>query len=299
MQRLKNTWLALMGGALLITLSVSAALGAPPAGERDTNRGQTIAAAVHAVIFGSDDEAAQDPVADDTEDEESEDTPEQDESDELDELPDADEDNEQPETDADEDADADVADSAHGECVSEVAQDPDAVGGARENHGGAVSEAARETCWETEADEATAPEENEQEDEEGEEASTHGECVAAVARDGAAASESGEKNHGTVVSLAARETCRTDGSEEAPLEETEGEDEDTEGDADELAAKAQREADRAAAKAARDAEHAARAAEREAAKAARDANANAASDRGGNAGGNGNGGGNGKGGGRP
>jgi hypothetical protein len=36
--------------------------------------------------------------------------------------------------------------SAHGACVSAVAKS-DAVGGAHNNHGGAVSEAARVTCW--------------------------------------------------------------------------------------------------------------------------------------------------------
>lgn len=47
MHPLRRKWLALMGGALLVTLSVSAALGAAPAVTRDATRGQSIAAAVH------------------------------------------------------------------------------------------------------------------------------------------------------------------------------------------------------------------------------------------------------------
>src|SRR5690606_32414736 len=39
MQRLRSTWMALMAGALLITLSVSAAFGADPVAEK-ANRGQ-------------------------------------------------------------------------------------------------------------------------------------------------------------------------------------------------------------------------------------------------------------------
>ncbi len=49
------------------------------------------------------------------------------------------------------DEEAEVEDSAssgHGECVREVAKDHEAVGGENENHGGAVSQAARVTCWE-------------------------------------------------------------------------------------------------------------------------------------------------------
>ena len=39
-------------------------------------------------------------------------------------------------------------DGSHGACVREVAHDKDAVGGKNDNHGGAVSEAARITCHE-------------------------------------------------------------------------------------------------------------------------------------------------------
>ena len=40
----------------------------------------------------------------------------------------------------------------------EVARDKEAVGGPNENHGGAVSEAARETCWESDEPEEPADE---------------------------------------------------------------------------------------------------------------------------------------------
>ena len=49
--------------------------------------------------------------------------------------------------------------SAHGECVAAVAHDKEAVGPPNDNHGGAVSEAARVTCWE-----GAAPQEQNTED---------------------------------------------------------------------------------------------------------------------------------------
>src|SRR6187549_2258839 len=54
MQRFRNTWVALVGGALLLVLSVSAAFGADPA-DSDGNRGQSVAAFVHDMVFGTDD----------------------------------------------------------------------------------------------------------------------------------------------------------------------------------------------------------------------------------------------------
>ena len=76
MQRLRSTWLALMGGVLLFTLSVSAAFGAGPS---EPNRGQTVAAFVHELIFGSDEEA-------DDETQQEEDEPEDETDDDLDET---------------------------------------------------------------------------------------------------------------------------------------------------------------------------------------------------------------------
>ena len=52
MQRFRNTWVALVGGALLLALSVSAAFGADPANS-DGNRGQSVAAFVHDMVFGA------------------------------------------------------------------------------------------------------------------------------------------------------------------------------------------------------------------------------------------------------
>jgi hypothetical protein len=51
------------------------------------------------------------------------------------------------------------APSDHGKCVAAVAQDKEAVGPPNDNHGGAVSEAARVTCWPE-----AAPEEQNTED---------------------------------------------------------------------------------------------------------------------------------------
>ncbi len=134
MKRFRRTWLALMGGALLVTLSISTAFGAAPAGTRDATRGQTIAALVHGVVFNTDAEPDDEPqVGEDT-----------DESAELDEEEADAHDGEEV---ADPDEDDEEADS-HGTCVSEVARDKSAVGGKNRNHGGAVSEAARVTCRE-------------------------------------------------------------------------------------------------------------------------------------------------------
>ncbi len=134
MQRFRRTWLALMGGALLVTLSISTAFGAAPAGTRDATRGQTIAALVHGVVFDTDAEHEDEPqVGDDTE-----------ESAELDEE-ETDAANGEEVTDSDEE---EVEADSHGTCVSEVARDKSAVGGKNGNHGGAVSEAARVTCRE-------------------------------------------------------------------------------------------------------------------------------------------------------
>ena len=63
MYKFRSTWLALIGGAFLVTLSISAAFGADPADET-SNRGQTIAGFVHDLVLGdnapTDDEVDQD-----------------------------------------------------------------------------------------------------------------------------------------------------------------------------------------------------------------------------------------------
>lgn len=218
MQRFRSTWLALMGVALLVTLSIPAAFGAAPTGTHDATRGQTIASFVHQIVFGADEEPEDEPQLDEEFDE-----------------------NELGE-------ETDEAD-AHGECVSAVAQDQDAIGRPNENHGGAVSEAARVTCWETEEEEET--EEVTDPDEE-EEADSHGACVSEVARDESAIGGK-NNNHGGAVSEAARVTCRGDTGEDEPgetVDET-GDDElaQTEAASVKRAAKAEEKAEKQAAKA--------------------------------------------------
>ncbi len=120
MTRFRSHWLALLGAAAIMSLSVSGALGHSPWG--DTNRGQQVSAYVHGLVGGDEDSAD----ADETEPAE--------ETEDIDETTDQ----EEP--------------SGHGACVSEVAHS-DEVGGKNENHGGAVSLAARETCREGATDE--------------------------------------------------------------------------------------------------------------------------------------------------
>jgi hypothetical protein len=231
MQRFRSTWLALAGGALLIVLSVSAALGAAPAHTREATRGQTIAAFVHELVFGAD-EAPEDEAELEEEELDQED---------ADALLDPVELDEELEDEVTEEADA------HGECVSEVAQDPEAIGGENENHGGAVTEAARVTCWEpAENPELADPEADGEEDLE--EADAHGACVAAVAEDKTAVGGK-NGNHGGAVSEAARETCPAGAEEdEAALDEGDDELDDAQVEADKEAAKAEKKAAKEAAR---------------------------------------------------
>jgi hypothetical protein len=153
MQRFRSTWLALMGGALLITLSVSAAFGAAPSGTADGTRGQTIAGFVNGLIFGNEAEETDEELVEEDTDEENvaeenfEDPvplEEVNEEEELDEEPvPLEEVNEEEELDEENDVEEFAN---HGACVSAVARDKSAVGGKNNNHGGAVSEAARFTC---------------------------------------------------------------------------------------------------------------------------------------------------------
>ena len=59
MHTFRRSWLALFGGILLLVLSVSAAFGAKPSGA-ESNRGQTVAAFVHDVVFGDQTDADED-----------------------------------------------------------------------------------------------------------------------------------------------------------------------------------------------------------------------------------------------
>src|SRR5688572_20257260 len=107
MHRFRSIWLALMGGAVIVTLSLSVALGADPADETDGNRGQTISGFVHSLIFAQDDPADDETVDEDQD--EDEDSDEEDTEEDADEADEADEeDTEEDADDADEDTEADA-----------------------------------------------------------------------------------------------------------------------------------------------------------------------------------------------
>ena len=112
MSNFRSRWLALFGGITLIALSMSSALGAKPA----DNRGMQVSAFVHSLQADAEEPVEEEPVEEAPADEE----PVQEE---------------------------DSAPSDHGQCVALVAQNKEAVGPPNDNHGGAVSEAARVTCW--------------------------------------------------------------------------------------------------------------------------------------------------------
>jgi hypothetical protein len=118
MSRFRTHWLALFGGVTLLALSLSTAFGAKP--EAGDNVGSQVSAFVHSLQADAEETDEQ---TEETEDTETEDDTEV-----------------APEEDG--------APSDHGQCVAAVAQDPEAVGPPNDNHGGAVSEAARVTCWE-------------------------------------------------------------------------------------------------------------------------------------------------------
>jgi len=162
MHTFRRTWLALMGAILLVTLSVSAAFGAKPT-DTEGPRGQSIAAFVHDLVFGSeetDDEVNEDEdVADDDEDgtDDDEDVVEDEDSDEeADELVDDDAQRQVPEEFAN-----------HGECVADATHDTEGFEASEaETFGAWVSMHARYECWgleppTDEADEDAAEEESE------------------------------------------------------------------------------------------------------------------------------------------
>lgn len=137
MNPFRRNVLVLFGASLLIAMSVGSALGAKPTGDTGP-RGQTISDFVHSVITGDQEVTVDETLTDEAPADESpadeapadEGTADEDATDTEDTAP----------TDQTTDADA------HGKCVAEIAQNPDEVGGPNENHGGAVSLAARETC---------------------------------------------------------------------------------------------------------------------------------------------------------
>ena len=165
MQRFRSTWLALIGAVLLITLSVSAAAGAKPSGTAEGTRGQTVAAFVHDLVFGSQTD-------DDEEDTEDGDADQEENSDE--------EVSEEDEEIVNEDSERQVPEefANHGECVSDATHDTEGFEEAQEseeseveNFGDWVSTHARYVCWgldvpgDEEEEEASATEDDEDDSE--------------------------------------------------------------------------------------------------------------------------------------
>ena len=144
-----------MGGLLLVALSVSSVFAARPSATEDGTRGQQIAAFVHELVFGSnDEEETPDETQDQTEEEEQLQDDEQLEEDVEESEEDTSEDVEESDTDA----------SAHGQCVSEEASDKSdedyTLDPEFTNHGAFVSYAARVTCWQTGDEDETTDEED-------------------------------------------------------------------------------------------------------------------------------------------
>ncbi len=202
MQRLRSTWLALTGGALLVALSVSVAFGADPV-DAEGNRGQTIAAFVHELVFGANDEA--DEGADENEDTDGdteEDAPE-DASEVIEfggEITD-------PETTEDsEDSAREVPEefANHGECVSEAAHDAEGFAESdAANKGEWVSQHARYVCWglevpdqEADADTADVDEPSAKEQRKADAAAARAERKAERAAARAARTHAGAQGHG-------------------------------------------------------------------------------------------------------
>jgi hypothetical protein len=142
-----------MGAILLVTLSVSAAFGAKPT-DTDAPRGQSIAAFVHDLVFGSeetDDEVNEDEDEDVVEDDEDEDSDEED-----DELVDDDAERQVPEEFAN-----------HGACVVDAIHDTEGFEASEaETFGAWVSMNAQYVCWSLEppTDEADADAAEEEDD---------------------------------------------------------------------------------------------------------------------------------------
>ena len=193
MQRLRSTWLALVGGALLIALSVSTAFGAPPT-EKDEPRGQKVSGFVHELIFGSEEETDEDEVVEEEPADEDEDGSDDEDGSGDEDGSEEDEDaEEETDEDADEDVDEDGEEAAdrevpdgwsnHGECVSAAAHDTDGYEASEaENKGEWVSMHARYVCWgldvpgeeseeDAEDEDSSADEDEDPDDEDADEAS--------------------------------------------------------------------------------------------------------------------------------
>ncbi len=134
MNRFRPHWLALVGAMLLLGLSVSSAFGAHP--DHPDNRGNAVSTFVHELLFGSDEDPEEEQEGEG--DEEGDEDSDEDEDTE-------DEDTEETDEETKEAEESDSEFKNHGHCVREVAWSLE-TGGLNENHGGAVSEAARVTC---------------------------------------------------------------------------------------------------------------------------------------------------------
>jgi len=167
MNPFRRNVLVLLGAALLIAVSVGSALGARPTGS-EAGGGQAISGFVHSLVTGDrevtvdetpaneapGDEAPADTESDCTTDADTSENKSTDQAGTAETTADvettADEctpDRESAPADQDTKEEASAEANAHGECVSEVAHS-DQTGGDNDNHGGAVSLAARETCQE-------------------------------------------------------------------------------------------------------------------------------------------------------
>lgn len=135
MKRFRNQSLAVLAAGVLVSLSVSSVFAAHPENASTDNRGHEVSAFVHALLFGSSEDS----------DQTDEDTTEEQQLEDQDEQSDEQSDEQQSE----ESPTSDVTGADHGACVSEAARGGE-TGGPNDNHGGAVSEAARETCWQAE-----------------------------------------------------------------------------------------------------------------------------------------------------
>ena len=163
MNPFRRNVLVLLGAALLIAVSVGSALGARPTGS-EAGGGQAISGFVHSLVTGDrevtvdetpaneapGDEAPADTESDCTTDADTSENKSTDQAGTANAETTADEctpDRESAPADQDTKEEASAEANAHGECVSEVAHS-DQTGGDNDNHGGAVSLAARETCQE-------------------------------------------------------------------------------------------------------------------------------------------------------
>jgi hypothetical protein len=179
--RPRPVWLALAAAGLLAAFSVTSALGAGPP-EDKANHGQEVSDFVHDLLFGDQDSGDEDAPED-------EDVTAEDEEEPADE-------------EVTDEESADGLPDNHGQCVRVVAMGDD-TGGPNDNHGWAVSEAARFTCSEdSDAEDAEEPEEASVDGQ----PDNHGACVSQVAKDPVVGGP--KDNHGGAVSGAARTSCR-------------------------------------------------------------------------------------------